>query len=558
MVLKETLKRYFHFILIVVILGILLAYIEVFVIKKGGSVIDALSISAGSNTSISKIKSQLFQFTIVLFISFATQFLLVLLFAYTRKKVLFYAQKLMFRHLLYIDPHVFYRYQKGDIQERITSNVQALSMFFNQTFLDLVRNLAFLLITIYVVFKIRYIFSLIFAASFLLFLITSIWFATFVQKIFQRYYESEAKKRSFLIEVLNGFLSIKTLIKSYNFFYHKYCKILGKNTERMFQSDIVLFTSLFVYVVFLGLTVLILFTIGTHLVYARIITIGSFVSVVVLFISSSNSFNKLNQAISNIKSNFAALKRSETFFNEQEEICDGDVFKHIHNIKAENISYAYEDTKYILNNINLSINEGEFIGIKGESGSGKTTLLYILSGILRPTKGKLYVNNKELEEEMRCAFRKHIGFLPQEPFIIEDTLKENILFGEDYDEEKFIKVLKDAGLLTFFQKYDKNPNMWLKEGGKNLSQGEKQRIHLARILYRDPDVYMFDEPTSSVDAATEKIIIQTMHKLHQRGKTIIVVSHKPAPLKGIEKIYELKNGQLELLLIKEDKNAQNT
>lgn len=555
MILKRIVKRYWGFLVIVTLLAIFLAYIDVFVIKKGGGVIDAFSPTSWGDISISKIKSQLLQFAVLLLTSLAIQFLLFLLFAYTRKKVLSYAQKLMFRHFLYIEPYVFYKYQKGDIVERITSNVQSLSTFFSQTLLDFVRNLAYLLITMYMVYKIHHTFSFVFVGSFLLFLIASVWFAAFVQKIYQKYFESDAQKHSFLIEALNGFLSIKTLVESYKFFYDKYCKILGENIKRMFQSEIVLFSSIFVYVLFLGLSILALLAIGTHLVYTRIVSLGSFVSVVLLFISSSNSFNKLNQAISNIKSNWAATKRSETFFNEQEEVCGGDKFEHIHNIRAENIYFAYEDDKFILNNINLSIDKGEFIGIKGESGSGKTTLLYILLGILSPTKGRLYVNNRELEEGTKCAFRKRIGFLPQEPFIIEDTLKENILFGKHYDEEKFMRVIEDAGLLTFFKKYGKNPDILLKEGGKNLSQGEKQRIHLARILYRDPDVYIFDEPTSSVDAITERIIIQTIHKLHKVGKTIILVSHKTAPLKWAEKIYELRNGKLELSPIKEGIDA---
>ena len=208
-------------------------------------------------------------------------------------------------------------------------------------------------------------------------------------------------------------------------------------------------------------------------------------------------------------------------------------------IELKNINFGYEKDKLTLKNINLTINKGDFIGIAGLSGAGKTTLADVISGLLIPSDGEFLVDGKILTKPL------HIGYIPQEFSVINATIKENVIFGSaKCNDEDVINALKKAQLYDFIEQNLKdgiNSNPFVDSAG--LSQGQKQRLALARALYSNPDILILDEATSSLDLKTEDEICHILNAL-KGDKTIIAIAHRLSTIKSADKIVFMKNAEI--------------
>ena len=219
-------------------------------------------------------------------------------------------------------------------------------------------------------------------------------------------------------------------------------------------------------------------------------------------------------------------------------------------INLINLNFSYDlhediSKNNLFNGIDLEIKKGDFVGIQGESGSGKSTLLDLLIGLQTPTAGKITVDGTNIEKNLE-SWQNMIGCVPQEVFISDDTLKKNIALGlteENISEEKLSKSLQFSNLKIFSENLEKGTNTVIGEKGSRLSGGQKQRIGIARAIYNNPEIIIFDEATSSLDIETENKIIDEINLL-KRNKTIIIVSHKKSLFKNCDYVYKLKNKKI--------------
>ena len=206
-------------------------------------------------------------------------------------------------------------------------------------------------------------------------------------------------------------------------------------------------------------------------------------------------------------------------------------------LELKNIYFKYEkNQKDILKNFSLKIKKGDRVLITGKSGKGKSTLLDILSGFNEKYEGKFLVDGNLMNNIYE--WRKKIGYLSQSFFILDDTIKNNIILEEKYDKRKFEWVVKISNLNELINLSEKGILTVLGERGSNLSGGEKQRIGLARALYRKPNVLILDEPTSSLDEDTANDFIKSIFQLDKQI-TLIMISHKNKYRKEFNKIVEL-------------------
>lgn len=216
-------------------------------------------------------------------------------------------------------------------------------------------------------------------------------------------------------------------------------------------------------------------------------------------------------------------------------------------IALDNVSFKYSGNEQsTLSSINLNIDINSTIGFVGPTGSGKSTLIDILIGLLPPTIGKLKVDNKSLDIQMIPAWHKHIGYVPQDIYMLDSSIASNIALGVDSDKIDYnqIKdVLKQTDLYDFVSTLENGYHEIIGEQGIKISGGQKQRIGIARALYHAPNVLVFDEATSSLDGVTESNIMDSVYKL-SKDKTILIIAHRISTIKRCDVIHVMDQGEI--------------
>ncbi len=220
-------------------------------------------------------------------------------------------------------------------------------------------------------------------------------------------------------------------------------------------------------------------------------------------------------------------------------------------ISFKNVSFSYPGSKTdVIKNFNLEIKKNSIIGICGPSGGGKTTFINILLGFNKPTFGGVYVDNQNIYANLK-SWQNLIGYVPQDIFLLNESIKNNILFGlEDskVDSQKFNNLLKDCNLENFIINTEKGLNTVIGERAAKISGGQAQRICIARALMNDSNILILDEPTSKLDQINEKEILENLIKNFKSKLTIIIISHRVSMLnKFCNNVYTIKNNQLKIL-----------
>ena len=210
-------------------------------------------------------------------------------------------------------------------------------------------------------------------------------------------------------------------------------------------------------------------------------------------------------------------------------------------IEVKSVKFAFRDSAIILNNINLLINTGDIIGIKGKSGAGKTTLIHLLLGLIKPTEGDVLISGELLDDSSISAWHKRVAYVSQDTFMLNSPILENIQMNNPFDKNKLDQIIEMTALDKFIQSLPKKEYSLPGEAGVKLSGGLKQRVALARALYKEADLIILDEATSSLDAQTEAEVLNTLKFIKEKNKnlTIIIVSHREAPITLCNKIYEI-------------------
>lgn len=218
------------------------------------------------------------------------------------------------------------------------------------------------------------------------------------------------------------------------------------------------------------------------------------------------------------------------------------------NISLKNVSFSYNknEQNIILKDINLNIKTGTRIGIIGKSGSGKSTLVDIILGLINPTKGKVLVDGKSIIDKKNDWY-KNVASVPQNIFLTEQSISENIAFGENLKKinlDKLKDSAKKAEISSFIEGRKDKYSSFIGEKGLKISAGQRQRLAIARALYKNSKLIVFDEATSSLDPLSEKSILNTIFRLNKKKYTLILISHKISNLKKCDYIYKIYNSKL--------------
>jgi len=247
-------------------------------------------------------------------------------------------------------------------------------------------------------------------------------------------------------------------------------------------------------------------------------------------------FNKMQDGIS-------ATERIIELLNIERKIIDGEKsIEKIERVEFRNVDFSFGDKK-ILKNITFQVKQGESIAFIGNSGGGKSTVLNLLLRFYDRESGKILIDDLEIESIKLESLRREIAIVSQRVYIFNDTVLNNVAYGNEVDRERVIEALKLAEAWGFVEKMEKGIDTQLQEFGANLSGGQRQRIALARAIYRNSSILILDEATSALDNVVEAKILQNL-KQHSKDKIVITVAHRLSTIEDADKIFKFSNGQI--------------
>jgi len=250
---------------------------------------------------------------------------------------------------------------------------------------------------------------------------------------------------------------------------------------------------------------------------------------------------------------YSNIKGAKSSFNDVLELLDQPIPNHAdqplptplefeEHIRINNLNFRYtEDTPWVIKNISMKLTKGSRIGFVGVTGSGKSTLLDIIMGLLQPTGGEITIDGQLITNENRRAWQAHVAHVPQNIYLSDSTIEENIAFGvskEKIDHKQVEKAAKQAQIAELIDGWQEGYQTFVGERGIRLSGGQRQRIGIARALYKKANVLIFDEATSALDNETEQAVMEAIEGLG-RDLTVLIIAHRLTTLKGCEKIVKL-------------------
>jgi ATP-binding cassette, subfamily C, bacteriocin exporter len=450
-----------------------------------------------------------------------------------------------YKHLLKLPQRFFDTMRTGEIISRINDAVK-IRAFINDTMITLFVDLFIVIFAFTLMFVYHPKLALIMVMVIPFYL--GIYFVTNLlnKKRERKIMEQAASLESQLVESLNSVKTIKQLglenfshLKTETRFINLLYSTYKSGLNSLFSGN----TTLFISRIF---TIILLWT-GSHFVLNHEITPGelmSFYALIGYFTGPVSGLIGMNKTFQN--ASIAADRLFEIMDLEQESMEDISNAKEnlSGNITFRNVTFSYGMRTDIFKNLNLTIHQGEITAIVGESGSGKTTIASLLQKLYPLNGGAIYIGDTNIRY-LSHSLRKRTGIVPQNLDLFVGTILENIAPGEfSPDLPRIITICRELGMLDFIENLPDGFRTCIGEHGATISGGQKQKLAIARALYRDPDILILDEAASSLDSQAELYIRQTIDRLKNRGKTIILISHRLGSVIHANKIIVLQNGQV--------------
>ena len=454
----------------------------------------------------------------------------------------------LFSKIVSLTPGFFDRIKSGDIMARFTNDLKSVRMMMGPAVVVSVDAVFMTGLTIYfmgtkVDWKLTSsvlvpLFSLIPLARY---------FGTNIHKRFEKVQSSFSALSGFTEEAVSG----ARIVKSFSVFENM-DKLFSERAKRNLIENIkvVRIWGIFgpmVQLVASSAFLLSLF-IGGRMVIKGSITLGEFIAFntyIGMLIWPMMAYGWLMNIVQRGK---ASLKRLGLILNAIPEVKEPEnpvPLKRIEEIVVKDLTYSYpQSEREVLKGINMSFKKGEMVGIVGTVGSGKSTVAKLITKLYPVERGKIFINGVDINDILSKDIRNKIAYVPQDPFLFSDTIKNNLILGEnDRKDEEIVKALKLSAVWEDIQKFPKGLETKIGERGVTLSGGQKQRITIARALLRNADVFIFDDCLSSVDPETEEKIIRTIRN-RLKDKLLIVITHRLKVLSKADKIYVLDKGEL--------------
>ena len=443
----------------------------------------------------------------------------------------------------------FYKNNKtGDLMNRISEDVTKVRMYLGPAIMYsinvivlFVMVISFMLyknavLTMYVLFPLPIL-------SLVIYMVSSI-----INKKSEITQRKQSKITSFVQEAFSGI----RVLKAYNKKLH-FTSLYEKETEdyKRASLSLALVNSLFLpSIIFLiGLSTVITIYLGGIKTINNELDYGDIIQFIFYINMLTWPFASVGWVSSLIQRAAASQKRINEFINITDKVLNNGTEKleQIFKVEFKDINFKYPNSDdYVLKNINFKLNAGMSLGIFGKTGAGKSSLVQLLCRLYDPSEGEIFINDISYKKIELNAYRKKIGYVPQDVFLFSDSIENNIAFGlnkEDFNEDEIKTAAESAGLLSEIETFNDSFQTKIGERGVTLSGGQKQRVSIARVLFRKPQLLIFDDCLSAVDSQTSKKIQHSLNK-NSSKKISIHISHKINNISNCNHILVLENGEI--------------
>lgn len=410
-------------------------------------------------------------------------------------------------------------------------------------YIEIISNLLKIVLIFYILFKVNFILALSAIILMPIIFMISKSIGKYIDKKTIIKEDKYQKFRTWTIEVLSGFQTIT------HFNMEKGILIRNDKVESYYKKEnkrleyIVLYMEFFIQLL-LQILNLIIYCLSAFLIIRKKMTMGNYIMVFEYFYIIQNSLTKINLYYSELKVKNTVMNQIVELYNRKPRRPIGKFKGEINgDISCKNLSFSYDGINMIIKNITLEITKGEEVTIVAKSGGGKSTLIKLLAGLLEEDQGCVFLGKYKLKEYDYEYMRENVFYLNQDRILLNDTLRENITMGQIIEDESIWNILENVGLKQIILDLPNKLNTIINNNNFKLSDGEYQRLNIARVLTRCPKIIMIDEGMSSLDIA-EELKIHDLIKNGMKQTTIINITHRIESLRYAKRILFIHNGYL--------------
>lgn len=464
-------------------------------------------------------------------------------------KILKDLREKLFNHILKWDMTTYEKYNSSEIYTRLTADVNNVSSLFLGTLQVVLNNVIYIIMMVIFMFFADVRIAIIGCIAILLNAIVSYLCTKQVAKANKKVFDKRDKENRQFSEMYNkNKLTYLFSLGEKN--KNSICRTLD---EELIYRKKLIFAEGLVYPLAITIQAIAIYVILNYVFKINMsISLGNIYLVINYIQRCRSPLNEIFTQLEEIQSSFMSLQRINKLLKEQgrEEIETGEIVENLKgDIEFANVSMKYGKNE-VLHDISFIIKEGNKVTIAGKTGVGKTTLANILMRLYPISNGKILIGGKNISKIRKKDIRKNISYISQTPYILEDSLKNNIILGDDSITDEQIKIV--ANEIGFEKVLNKFKNGLEEKIEKNkLSYGQLQMIAFLRAILHKANIYIFDEPTSNIDLKTEDRIQKLINRIAKES-TVIIIAHRKSTIENSDKIIYLKDGKVDMIVNKQE------
>ncbi len=488
---------------------------------------------------------------IMLFFIFLGQSVFTFLSLYLMKtlglKVVRNIRNLVYKNLINQSVDYLNKAKTGDLVSRISNDIEKIKFAVSETLSVYVREIFSFVILLIIIFYQDWFMALI---SFIIAPVAAVLLVVFGKKVKKRGIQSQeviGGISNFLSETVTG----NKVVKAYNMEDHEIKRFseLNENHYRINSKIAFVFsvTSPIMNIIG-GIVSSLIFLIGMKRVAAGLITPGQFMSFLTALFLLYNPLKRLSQANNDYQQGISGYKRILEILKSKNPIKDKpdaiNMKKVFGSVEFQNVNFSYIDSIPVIKSMNFKADPGDMIALVGASGSGKTTIINLLLRFYDKKSGKILIDGEEIKDISIKSLRDSISLVTQDVFLFNDTIYNNITYGsKNFTDEDLKRVTEIARADKFINELPKKFETIVGERGVFLSNGQRQRISIARAILKKPSILIFDEATSALDTESEKLIQDAMLDI-MKGRTSFVIAHRLSTIIEADQILVIEDGEI--------------